>query len=40
MMKAQGPRPKADLDPSLGFYGDTLDLGGNTWLFTMAYKFK
>ena len=31
---------KADLDPALGFYGDSLDLGGNTWLFTMAYKFK
>lgn len=31
---------KADLDPSLGFYGSTLDLGGNSWLFTFAYKFK
>ena len=31
---------KAQLDPSLGFYGDTLDLGGHTWLFTVAYKFK
>jgi opacity protein-like surface antigen len=31
---------KADLDPSLGFYGDTLDLGGHSWLFTMSYKFK
>jgi opacity protein-like surface antigen len=31
---------KADLDPSLGFFGDTLDLGGHTWLFTVAYKFK
>lgn len=31
---------KADLDPSLGFYGDTLDLGGNTFLFTVGYKFR
>jgi opacity protein-like surface antigen len=31
---------KADLDPSLGFYGSTLDLGGHSWLFTIAYKFK
>ncbi len=31
---------KGDLDPSLGFYGDTIDLGGNTWLFTLAYKFR
>jgi len=31
---------KADLDPSLGFFGDTLDLGGNTLLFTIAYKFR
>jgi opacity protein-like surface antigen len=31
---------KAELDPSLGFYGDSLDLGGHSWLFTVAYKFK
>jgi opacity protein-like surface antigen len=31
---------KADLDPALGFYGSTLDLGGHTWLFTVGYKFK
>lgn len=31
---------KADLDPSLGFFGNTLDLGGNSWLFTVAYKFR
>lgn len=31
---------KADLDPALGFAGSTLDLGGHTWLFTVAYKFK
>lgn len=31
---------KADLDPDLGFFGDTIDLGGHTWLFTVAYKFK
>jgi len=31
---------KADLDESLGFYGSTLDLGGHSWLFTMAYKFN
>lgn len=31
---------KAKLDPSLGFYGSTLDLGGHSWLFTVGYKFK
>jgi len=31
---------KADLDPSLGFFGDTLDLGGHSLLFTVAYKFR
>jgi opacity protein-like surface antigen len=30
---------KADLDPSLGFAGDTLDLGGYTGLFTLAIGF-
>ena len=27
-------RAKADLDPSLGFCGDTLDIGGSTLLLT------
>ena len=31
---------EADLDPSLGFFGNKLDLGGNSWLFTVAYKFR
>jgi opacity protein-like surface antigen len=30
---------KADLDPALGFAGDTLDLGGYTWLFTVGIGF-
>ena len=30
---------KADLDPDLGFFGNTIDLGGNTFLFTFNYKF-
>lgn len=31
---------KADVDPDLGFFGDTVDLGGNTFLFTLAFKFR
>ena len=31
---------KADLDPELGFFGDTLDLGGNTFLFTVNFKLR
>ncbi|BCS33265.1 hypothetical protein TBR22_A24920 [Luteitalea sp. TBR-22] len=31
---------KADLDPDLGFYGDTIDLGGNAFLFTVAFKLR
>lgn len=31
---------KADVDPDLGFFGDTIDLGGNTVLFTLAFKFR
>lgn len=31
---------KATVDPSLGFFGDTLDLGGNTFLFTVAFKLR
>ncbi len=32
-------RAKADLDPSLGFAGETLDIGGNTLLVTLQFKF-
>ena len=28
------------LGPDLGFFGDTIDLGGNTVLFTLAFKFR
>lgn len=31
---------KATVDPSLGFYGDTLDLGGHTVLFTVNFKLR
>lgn len=31
---------KGNLDPSLGFYGDTIDLGGNSFLFTVAFKLR
>ncbi len=31
---------KADLDPELGFFGDTVDLGGNTFLFTVSFKLR
>jgi opacity protein-like surface antigen len=31
---------KADLDPSLGFFGDKLDLGGHTVLFTVNFKLR
>jgi len=31
---------KADVDPSLGFFGDTLDLGGNAFLFTVQFKLR
>ncbi|MCC6163486.1 MAG: hypothetical protein IT182_09075 [Acidobacteria bacterium] len=31
---------KAGLDSSLGFYGDKLDLGGHTVLFTVGFKLK
>ena len=31
---------RADLDPSLGFFGDTIDLGGNSFLFTIAFKLR
>lgn len=31
---------KADVDPDLGFFGDSVDLGGNTVLFTVAFKFR
>ncbi len=31
---------KADVDPDLGFFGDSIDLGGNTVLFTVGFKFK
>ncbi len=30
---------EVDLDPALGFAGDTLDIGGNTFLFTVQFKF-
>jgi opacity protein-like surface antigen len=32
-------RAKVDLDPDLGFAGDTLDIGGNSFLFTVQFKF-
>jgi hypothetical protein len=32
-------RATADLDPSLGFAGETLDVGGNTLLLTLQFKF-
>lgn len=31
---------KATLDPDLGFFGDTIDLGGNTFLFTVNFKLR
>jgi opacity protein-like surface antigen len=31
---------RADLDPSLGFSGDTIDLGGNSFLFTVSFKLR
>ncbi len=31
---------KADLDPDLGFFGNTVDLGGNTFLFTVNFKLQ
>lgn len=31
---------KAAVDPALGFFGDSVDLGGNTVLFTVAFKFR
>jgi opacity protein-like surface antigen len=31
---------KADLDPELGFFGDSIDLGGNTFLFTVNFKLR
>ncbi len=31
---------KADVDPALGFFGNSVDLGGNTVLFTVAFKFR
>lgn len=31
---------RADVDPDLGFFGDSVDLGGNTVLFTVAFKFR
>ena len=31
---------RADLDPDLGFFGDTIDLGGNTFLFTVQFKLR
>lgn len=31
---------EADLDASQGFFGDTLDLGGNTVLFTVQFKLR
>lgn len=32
-------RATVDLDPSLGFAGDTLDIGGSTLLVTLQFKF-
>lgn len=32
-------RAKVDLDPALGFAGDTLDIGGNTLLVTLQFRF-
>lgn len=32
-------RAIADLDPALGFAGETLDIGGNTVLLTLQFKF-
>ncbi len=32
-------RGKADLDPALGFAGETLDIGGNTFLVTLQFRF-
>ena len=31
---------KADLDPALGFFGDKIDLGGHTVLFTVNFKLR
>ena len=31
---------RADLDPDLGFFGDSVDLGGNTFLFTVNFKLR
>lgn len=31
---------KADVDPALGFFGNTIDLGGNTVLFTVQFKLR
>jgi opacity protein-like surface antigen len=31
---------KADLDPGLGFFGETVDLGGNSFLFTVSFKLR
>lgn len=31
---------RADVDPSLGFFGNTIDLGGNTVLFTVQFKLR
>jgi hypothetical protein len=28
-----------DLDPALGFAGDTLDIGGSTLMVTLQFKF-
>lgn len=33
-------RAKADVDPDLGFFGDTIDLGGSTVLFTVQFKLR
>lgn len=32
-------RATVDLDPALGFAGETLDIGGNTLLVTLQFKF-
>ena len=31
---------KATVDPSLGFFGETIDLGGHTVLFTVQFKLR
>ncbi len=31
---------KASLDPDLGFFGESVDLGGNTFLFTVNFKLR